>query len=339
VYEQDNGIDMAGISKNGVEDYLLEVSDLKVYYFTSRGVVKAVDNVGFSIRRGEILALAGESGCGKSTLGYALMRLVPPPGRIVSGSIKFNGVDVLGLSEEEFRKKIRWRGISMIFQGAMNSLNPVMKIGDQIAEIFRIHLGLPKQEGIKRARELLKMVGLDPEKVNAYPHELSGGMKQRVVIAMALALNPPLIIADEPTTALDVVVQAQILNLLKSLQREKGISMIVISHDLSLLAEIADSIAVMYAGKIVEYGSSDIVYKNPQHPYTLGLIDSIPRLSGEKTELKGIPGEPPDLINPPPGCRFHPRCPFAMDICRKEEPLIVELKHGHRVACWLIAKR
>jgi peptide/nickel transport system ATP-binding protein len=339
VYEQGNGIDMAGISKNGVEDYLLEVSDLKVYYFTSRGVVKAVDNVGFSIRRGEILALAGESGCGKSTLGYALMRLVPPPGRIVSGSIKFNGVDVLGLSEEEFRKKIRWRGISMIFQGAMNSLNPVMKIGDQIAEIFRIHLDLPKQEGIKRARELLKMVGLDPEKVNAYPHELSGGMKQRVVIAMALALNPPLIIADEPTTALDVVVQAQILNLLKSLQREKGISMIVISHDLSLLAEIADSIAVMYAGKIVEYGSSDIVYKNPQHPYTLGLIDSIPRLSGEKTELKGIPGEPPDLINPPPGCRFHPRCPFVMDICRKEEPPIVELKHGHRVACWLIAKR
>jgi peptide/nickel transport system ATP-binding protein len=339
VYEQDNGIDMAGISKNGVEDYLLEVSDLKVYYFTSRGVVKAVDNVGFSIRRGEILALAGESGCGKSTLGYALMRLVPPPGRIVSGSIKFNGVDVLGLSEEEFRKKIRWRGISMIFQGAMNSLNPVMKIGDQIAEIFRIHLGLPKQEGIKRSRELLKMVGLDPEKVNAYPHELSGGMKQRVVIAMALALNPPLIIADELTTALDVVVQAQILNLLKSLQREKGISMIVISHDLSLLAEIADSIAVMYAGKIVEYGSSDIVYKNPQHPYTLGLIDSIPRLSGGKTELKGIPGEPPDLINPPPGCRFHPRCPFAMDICRKEEPPIVELKHGHRVACWLVAKR
>jgi peptide/nickel transport system ATP-binding protein len=339
VYEQDNGIDMAGISKNGAEDYLLEVSDLKVYYFTSRGVVKAVDNVGFSIRRGEILALAGESGCGKSTLGYALIRLVPPPGRIVSGSIKFNGVDVLRLSEEEFRKKIRWRGISMIFQGAMNSLNPVMKIGDQIAEIFRTHLDLPKQEGIKRARELLKMVGLDPEKVNAYPHELSGGMKQRVVIAMALALNPPLIIADEPTTALDVVVQAQILNLLKSLQREKGISMIVISHDLSLLAEIADSIAVMYAGKIVEYGSSNIVYKNPQHPYTLGLIDSIPRLSGEKTELKGIPGEPPDLINPPPGCRFHPRCPFAMGICRKEEPPIVELKHGHRVACWLIAKR
>ena len=339
MYKLDNGVNGMSIPKSNAKDYLLEVSDLKVYYFTGKGVVKAVDNVGFSIRRGEILALAGESGCGKSTLGYALMRLVPPPGRIVSGSLRFNGEDIVSMSEEEFRRRVRWKGISMVFQGAMNSLNPVMKIGDQIAEVYRIHLGLPKQEGVRRARELLRIVGLDPEKVNAYPHELSGGMKQRVVIAMALALNPPLVIADEPTTALDVVVQAQILNLLKSLQREKNLSMIVISHDLSLLAEIADSIAVMYAGKIVEYGSSDIVYKNPQHPYTLGLLDSIPKLSGEKTELKGIPGEPPDLINPPPGCRFHPRCPFAMDICRKEEPAIVELKQDHKVACWLIAKR
>ncbi|MEM1526499.1 MAG: ABC transporter ATP-binding protein [Ignisphaera sp.] len=325
--------------KENTVEQILDVKDLKVSYFTGRGVVKAVDNVSFSLNRGEVLGLAGESGCGKSTLAYALVRLIPPPGKIVGGSVKFIGNDILSMSEEEFRKKIRWRGISMIFQGAMNALNPVMKIGDQIAEVYRIHMGLPKSEGYKNARELLKMVGIDPERVNSYPHELSGGMKQRVVIAMALALNPPLVIADEPTTALDVVVQAQILNLLKSLQREKNLSMIMISHDLSLLAEIVDKLAVMYAGKIVEYGFSDIIYKSPQHPYTLGLLDSIPRLSGGSSELKGIPGEPPDLINPPPGCRFHPRCPFAMDICRREDPPMVELRPGHYVACWLVAKR
>ncbi|MDK6028192.1 ABC transporter ATP-binding protein [Ignisphaera sp. 4213-co] len=325
--------------KGSVKDNLLSVSNLKVYYFTSGGIVKAVDDVSFSLKRGEILGLAGESGSGKSTLGYALMRLVPPPGKIVKGSIKFMGEELTSMSEEEFRKRIRWKGISMIFQGAMNSLNPVMKIGDQIAEVFKLHLGLSKEEGVKRARELLKTVGLDPEKVNAYPHELSGGMKQRVVIAMALALNPPLVIADEPTTALDVVVQAQILNLLKTLQREKNMSMIIISHDLSLLAEISDYLAIMYAGKIVEYGSSDTIYKSPSHPYTIGLLDSIPSLSSEKTELKGIPGEPPDLINPPPGCRFHPRCPFAMDICRKEEPPMTKLENGHIVFCWLAVKR
>ncbi|MEM2511848.1 MAG: ABC transporter ATP-binding protein, partial [Ignisphaera sp.] len=231
--------------KENTVEQILDVKDLKVSYFTGRGVVKAVDNVSFSLNRGEVLGLAGESGCGKSTLAYALVRLIPPPGKIVGGSVKFIGNDILSMSEEEFRKKIRWRGISMIFQGAMNALNPVMKIGDQIAEVYRIHMGLPKSEGYKNARELLKMVGIDPERVNSYPHELSGGMKQRVVIAMALALNPPLVIADEPTTALDVVVQAQILNLLKSLQREKNLSMIMISHDLSLLAEIVDKLAVM----------------------------------------------------------------------------------------------
>jgi len=325
--------------RSGAEEYLLEIRDLKVYYYTSRGVVKAVDGVSFSLRRGEILALAGESGCGKSTLGYALMRLVPPPGKIVGGVVKFNGEDITLLSEEEFRRRIRWKGISMIFQGAMNALNPVVRIGDQLAEIYKIHLGLPKEESYKRAQELLKMVGLDPKRFYSYPHELSGGMKQRVVIAMALALNPPLVIADEPTTALDVVVKAQILNLLKYLQREKNMSMIIISHDLSLLAEIADKVAIMYAGKIVEHGPADKVYSKPLHPYTVSLLESIPRLGGEISRLRGIPGEPPDLGSPPPGCRFHPRCPYAMDICRIKEPPMVELGPDHRVACWLAVKR
>ena len=321
------------------KDFLLEVSDLRVYYFTEKGIVKAVDGVSLSIRRGEILGLAGESGSGKSTFGYALMRLVPAPGKIVGGTIRFNGEDLTSMSEEEFERRVRWKGISMVFQGAMSVLNPVMKVGDHIAEVFKVHLGLPKHEGIRRAKELLTMVGLDPEKVNSYPHELSGGMRQRVVIAMALALNPPLVIADEPTSALDVVVQAQILNLLKSLQREKGISMILVSHDLSLLAEIADSLAIMYAGKVVECGPSDVLYREPQHPYTIGLLRSVPRLRGEKLELKGIPGEPPDLVNPPPGCRFHPRCPLAVDVCRREVPPMVEIDEGRRVACWLVAKR
>ncbi len=326
-------------SETSTGEHILEVSNLKVYYYTIKGVVKAVDNVSFSLRKGEALGLVGESGCGKSTLGYALIRLVPPPGRIAGGTIKFKGIDLVSMSEEEFRTKIRWKEISMIFQGALNALNPVIRVGDQIAEAYSLHLGLSKREGLMRARELLKTVRMEPDKVKNYPHELSGGMKQRVVIAMALALNPSLVIADEPTTALDVVTQAHIINLLKTIQRERGLTLILISHDLSLVAEIADTVAIMYAGKIVEYGPSDIVYKNPLHPYTDGLMRSIPRLTGEKSELVGIPGEPPDLINPPPGCRFHPRCKFAMDICKREEPPTVEFEHGHRVACWLHVKR
>jgi peptide/nickel transport system ATP-binding protein len=326
-------------SETSTGEHILEVSNLKVYYYAIKGVVKAVDNVSFSLRKGEALGLVGESGCGKSTLGYALIRLVPPPGRIAGGTIKFKGIDLVSMSEEEFRTKIRWKEISMIFQGALNALNPVIRVGDQIAEAYSLHLGLSKREGLMRARELLKTVRMEPDKVKNYPHELSGGMKQRVVIAMALALNPSLVIADEPTTALDVVTQAHIINLLKTIQRERDLTLILISHDLSLVAEIADTVAIMYAGKIVEYGPSDIVYKNPLHPYTDGLMRSIPRLTGEKSELVGIPGEPPDLINPPPGCRFHPRCKFAMDICKREEPPTVEFQHGHRVACWLHVKR
>ncbi|MEM0377914.1 MAG: ABC transporter ATP-binding protein [Thermosphaera sp.] len=316
---------------------LLEARGLKTYFYTAKGVVRAVDNVSFELYKGETLGIAGESGCGKSTLAYSLMRLVPPPGKLVSGEIIFQGKDVTKLSEEEFRKQVRWKGISMVFQGAMNALNPVYSVGDQLAEVLMLHQNYTKKEALEMAQKLLKMVGIDPSRIKSYPHELSGGMKQRVVIAMALALMPPLVIADEPTTALDVVVQAQIMNLLKQLRKDLGISIILISHDLSLIAEIADKIAIMYGGKIVEYGSSEQVYNNPQHPYTKGLLSSIPRLHGEIRDLTWIPGVPPDLSNPPPGCRFEPRCPYAHSRC-KEEPPIVEVEPGHKVACWLYVK-
>jgi len=319
-------------------EVLLEARNLKTYFYTAKGIVKAVDNVSFELYKGEALGIAGESGCGKSTLAYSLMRLVPPPGKLVSGEIIFQGRDITKLSEEEFRKEVRWKGISMVFQGAMNALNPVYNIGDQLAEVLMLHQNYTKKEALETAKKLLEMVGIDPSRIKSYPHELSGGMKQRVVIAMALALMPPLVIADEPTTALDVVVQAQVMNLLKRLRQELGLSVILISHDLSLIAEIADKIAIMYGGKIVEYGSSEQIYNNPQHPYTKSLLNSIPRLHGEIRDLTWIPGVPPDLINPPPGCRFEPRCPFAHDRC-KEEPPVVEVEPGHKVACWLFVKR
>jgi peptide/nickel transport system ATP-binding protein len=316
---------------------LLQVKNVKTYFYTMRGVVKAVDDVSIEVNKGESLGLAGESGCGKSTLAFTIIRLVPPPGRIAGGSMFFQGVDITKMSEEEFRKKIRWKGISMIFQGAMNALNPVYTVGDQLAEVLILHKNYTKKEALAEAAKLLQMVGIDPRRLKSYPFELSGGMKQRVVIAMALALNPPLVIADEPTTALDVVVQAQIMNLLKKLKRELGTSIILISHDLSLIAELADKTAIMYAGKIVEYGSSDYVYKTPKHPYTQGLLGSIPRLRGEIRDLTWIPGIPPDLIKPPPGCRFHPRCKYATEKCKKQEPPIIEIEKGHYVACWLYA--
>jgi len=318
---------------------LLEVDGLRTYYFTREGIVKAVDNVSLSLERGESLGLAGESGCGKSTLGYSILRLVPPPGRIVGGKILFDGKDILRLDEESFRKEYRWKRISMVFQGAMNALNPVRRIGDQIVEAILAHdESATEEEAYKRAGDLLELVGIERARLRSYPHELSGGMKQRVVIAMALALNPDLLIADEPTTALDVVVQAQILNLLKELKEKLRMSLILITHDLSVIAEIADKVAIMYAGKIVEWGTSEQIFENPQHPYTRGLISSIPRLRGKKS-LFWIPGQPPDLINPPPGCRFHPRCPYAMDRCRREEPPMIEVEPKHYTTCWLYVKR
>ncbi len=313
---------------------LLEVRNLKTYYYTLRGVVRAVDDVSFALERGEVLGIAGESGCGKSTLAWTLLGLVPPPGRIAGGRIVLDGIDITKLSENDLRKKVRWKKVSMIFQGAMNALTPVFTIEDQLAEPLIIHKGMRKDEAREKIVQMLKAVGLDETIMKRYPHELSGGQKQRVIIAMALLLNPDLVIADEPTTALDVIVQAQIMNLFKEIKKKYNIGMIFITHDLSLIAEIADKVAIMYAGKIVEIGSSDQVFGNPRHPYTQGLLRSIPRIRS-KEKITWIPGVPPDLVRPPPGCRFFPRCKYVKEQCRKEEPKLKEVEPGHFVACHL----
>lgn len=315
---------------------LLRVENLKTYYYTLRGIVKAVDDVNFTLRKGEVLGIAGESGSGKSSLAWSILGLVPPPGRVVGGRILLDGgLDLARMSEAELRRKVRWKRISMVFQGAMNALTPVYTVGRQIEEVFRFHSNLGKQEIWRRIYELLESVGLDKSIAHRYPHELSGGQKQRVVIAMALALEPEIVIADEPTTALDVVVQAQILNLLKRLQREKGISIILITHDLGVIAELAETVMIMYAGKIVEYGSSDLIFNSPKHPYTQALLRAIPRLRGPIDKLVYIPGQPPDLRNPPPGCRFAPRCSMAMGECHRSEPPLFRLRDGRLSACWL----
>ncbi|ABM81357.1 ABC transporter ATP-binding protein [Hyperthermus butylicus] len=314
---------------------ILEVRNLYVHYYTLRGIVKAVENVSFTLEPGEVLGIAGESGCGKSTLAWSLLRLVPPPGRIVKGSIIIDGQDIVNMSEDEVRARIRWQKISMVFQGAMNALNPMYKVWEQIAEPLIVHRGMTKEQAYRRAVEVLKLVGLGEDIANRYPHELSGGQKQRVVIAMALVLDPPILIADEPTTALDTIIQAQILNLLKQLKNELNMSIIFITHDLSVIAEMADKIAIMYAGQIVEYGPSEEIFNNPQHPYTRALLRAIPRLRGPKEKLHYIPGQPPDLRTPPPGCRFAPRCSEVMPICREQEPPYFQVNEGHFAKCWL----
>lgn len=315
---------------------ILEVKNLKMYYFTSRGVVKAVDDVSFGLKKGEVLGLAGESGCGKSSLGFTLMNMPTPPGKIVGGSIKIDGREIVGLPENVMRREVRWQKISMIFQGAMNALNPVYTIGYQMIEPLLYHKGMEKEEALNKAQKYLELVGLDPEIVYRYPHELSGGMKQRVVIAMALLLDPEVVIADEPTTALDVIVQAQIINLLKKLKKELGLSMIFITHDLSILAEVSDRLAVMYAGEIVEIGDSQKVYYEPAHPYTQRLLSAIPRLHEDVEKLEFISGQPPNLIKPPSGCRFHPRCPYAMQVCKEQMPQLTKVGEDHYAACWLL---
>ncbi len=315
---------------------VLEVNNLKMYYFTNKGVVKAVDDLSFTLKKGEVMGLAGESGCGKSSLGFTLMGMPTPPGKIVSGSVKIDGREIVGLPEDVLRKEVRWQKISMIFQGAMNALNPVYTVGYQMIEPLIYHKGMEKEEALDRAQKYLELVGLSPDIVYRYPHELSGGMKQRVIIATALLLEPEVVIADEPTTALDVVVQAQIINLMKKLKKELGLSMIFITHDLSILAEISDKVAIMYAGKIIEIGDSEKIYYEPAHPYTQKLLASIPRLHEDVDRLEFIPGQPPNLITPPKGCRFHPRCPYAMQVCKEQEPELKEVDRDHYAACWLL---
>jgi peptide/nickel transport system ATP-binding protein len=313
---------------------LIAIEDLVVDYPLPRGVARAVDHVSLSINAGEMVGLAGESGCGKSTVAQAILRVLRPPGEISGGRILFEGTDIASLRPAQLRK-FRWRNVSLVFQSAMNSLNPVMRIGDQFIDMMQAHQRVRKTAALARAGELLERVGMDRARVRAYPHELSGGMRQRVVIAMALALNPELIVLDEPTTALDVVVQREILEQLAALKRDFGFAVLFITHDLSLLVEISDRIAIMYAGRIVELATADELFAKPGHPYTAGLIASFPPLSGERVRLTGIPGSPPDLRNPPPGCRFHPRCPMMRPTpCTTDEPALrVVGASGRRAAC------
>jgi len=311
---------------------IIEVQNLVMYYRTMKGYVKAVDNVSFEVGKGEAMGLVGESGCGKTTIGMSILRLLPSNAEIQSGAIYFNNENLLMLSEKEMRA-VRWKGISMIFQAAMNALNPVHRIENQIVEAIRTHENVPKEEARERVAQLYKLVGLDPQRARDYPHEYSGGMKQRAVIAMALSCSPDIIIADEPTTALDVIVQDQIISEIKKLQQKLHMTMIYISHDISVIAESCERIAVMYAGILAEYANAVDLFKNPMHPYTQALMNSFPSIIGPKKQLIPVPGEPPNLLNPPPGCRFHPRCPIATDICKKEVPDFQEYGSRHWAAC------
>jgi len=322
------------------QDTILDVRGLKTYFYTEDGVVKAVDGVDFDVRRGEIVAIVGESGCGKSVTSFSIMQLVGIPGKIVDGEIDFNERNLLDMSESEMRL-MRGDRISMIFQQPTSCLNPVFRVGDQISEVLEIHRGTDKKQGWEQAVELLRTVGIpEPEKrVKAFPHELSGGMAQRVMIAMALACEPELLIADEPTTALDVTIQAQILDLMRGLQAKLGTSIILITHDMGVVAEMASRVSVMYAGRIVEQADVNTLFDEPLHPYARGLLASIPVMGVVKDRLDTIPGSVPNLIDLPPGCKFAPRCRPRLEnnlhICTEQEPSLIEYKPGHRVRCWL----
>jgi oligopeptide transport system ATP-binding protein len=316
---------------------LLRVNDLKTYFYIEEGVVKAVDGVSFDVEPGEILGLVGESGCGKTVSALSILRLIPfPPGKIVSGSVLFDGEDLVRMDEDGIRH-VRGNKIAMIFQEPMTSLNPVLTIGRQLTETLELHLKMDRGAAVQRAVELLEMVGI-PEarsRINDYPHQFSGGMRQRVMIAMALSCNPKLVLADEPTTALDVTIQAQILELLTRLTRELGTAVIIITHNLGVVARYADRVNVMYAGKIVEAASAEDLYHRPRHPYTLGLLKSVPRLDqARKEKLDPIEGMPPDLAHVPPGCSFRPRCRFAVDRCREETPPLLPIENNRTSACW-----
>jgi peptide/nickel transport system ATP-binding protein len=317
---------------------LLEVKDLVMYYSTMKGDVKAVDDVSFSLEKGESLGLAGESGCGKSSVALALMKLYPSNARILKGEVLLGGENILNMDDDEIRHQVRWKKISMVPQASMNALNPVFTIKDQIIEAIQTHEDVTEKEAEERTVELLKRVGIDPSRINCYPHEFSGGMKQRAMMAMALVCHPDIVIADEPTTALDVIVQAQVLKEIKKLQKELGLSMVLISHDLSVVAETCEKTVIMYAGNIVEDAATLEIFRHPLHPYSIGLIGAFPKLTGKKKRLESIKGNPPNLLNPPTGCRFHPRCPHAKDICKITTPHLEEEHKGHRVACHMVNK-
>jgi oligopeptide/dipeptide ABC transporter ATP-binding protein len=320
-----------------IVDDVLRIEDLRTHFFTDEGVARAVDGVSLSVGRGRTLGLVGESGCGKSMTALSVLRLVPsPPGRIVSGRISLAGEDILGLSEIDMRA-VRGRLASMIFQEPMTSLNPVFTIGNQVTEAVRIHTGMSRADATRTAVEYLTKVGIPApqERMSQYPHQLSGGMKQRVMIAMALCLSPALLIADEPTTALDVTIQAGILKLMKDMQAQTGAAILLITHDLGIVAEMADEVAVMYAGKIVEYGSSEKVFGSFLHPYTEGLFKSLPGRTARGERLYTIAGNVPSALAFPEACRFHTRCPLAIEICRTKEPPLADVGSGHRCACWV----
>lgn len=313
---------------------LLSVQDLRVEFMTPTGPVCAVDNVSFDIAPGEVLGLAGESGSGKSTVAMAIMRLLRPPAIITGGRVLFAGQDVLSMTEEQLRA-FRWRKMALVFQSAMTALNPVLTIGEQIADPIIAHDGVTKAQAMERAAALLKLVNIDTSRLTSYPHQLSGGMRQRVVIAIAMALKPPFLIMDEPTTALDVVVQKEILQQIADLKDRLGFSILFITHDLSLIAEFSTRIAILYAGKLAETARAKDLFSDPKHPYTQGLLGSFPSVRGPRRRLQGIPGSPPDMRNPPPGCRFHPRCPQAFATCQHELPVLREIAPEHRGACHL----
>ncbi|RXT05815.1 ABC transporter ATP-binding protein [Ammoniphilus sp. CFH 90114] len=318
-------------------DKLLEIKGLRTHFFSDSGEIPAVDGIDLYVRRGEVLGVVGESGCGKSVTSLSVMRLVPnPPGKIVGGTMSFKGEDLVSASEKRMRK-IRGNEIAMIFQEPMTSLNPVYTIGDQIGETVRLHRNLSKKEAKQHAIDMLRKVGIPrPEQiVDEYPHQLSGGMRQRVMIAMAMSCDPELLIADEPTTALDVTIQAQILDLMRNLNKETGAAIMMITHDLGVVAEMCDRVVVMYAGKVVEEGDVRTIFKNPQHPYTKGLIQSVPRMDDNKDRLYSIPGNVPTPGSMPKGCRFAPRCESIIDRCKEEMPELVSLEAGHKCRCWL----
>jgi oligopeptide/dipeptide ABC transporter ATP-binding protein len=319
-----------------VSDQLLEVKNLRTSFFTADGVVRAVDNVSFTVRKGEALALVGESGCGKTVTAMSIMRLVAPPGKITGGQIRFKGRNLADLSEREMRH-VRGNDIAMVFQEPMTSLNPVFKIGDQVAEAIRIHRKVSKKEARKQAARMLELVSIpDPVKrLDDYPHQLSGGMRQRVMIAMALSCDPELLIADEPTTALDVTIQAQIMELLAALQKRLGLAILLITHDLGVVAEFCERVIVMYTGRIVEEGPVRELFANPAHPYTRGLLKSLPSVAGREARLPTIQGMVPPLTALPPGCKFNPRCPDVMPICLGNEPALMNVGKEHDARCYL----